>query len=62
MKRREFIRELTKSGCALHRQGKKHEIWLNPANNRRTSVPRHTELRDTLCNEIRAQLGLKDRP
>ncbi|MDP3542505.1 MAG: type II toxin-antitoxin system HicA family toxin [Elusimicrobiota bacterium] len=59
MKRREFIRELTKADCVLHRQGKRHEIWRNPANNHRTSVPRHAELRDTLCKEIRVQLGLE---
>lgn len=60
MKRRDFIRELSRAGCSLHRQGGKHEIWINPKNNRKTSVPRHTELRDSLCEEIRALLGLEE--
>ena len=59
MKRRAFIRELTKAGCYLKRRGKKHDIYVNPKTGRKAPVPRHTEIKDSLCELIRKQLGLK---
>ena len=58
MKRAEFVRELTREGCLLDRHGGKHDIYLNPANNRKAPIPRHTEIKDSLCKLIRKQLGL----
>ena len=58
MNRRQFVRELTDAGCYLHRHGGKHDIYRNPANARKAPVPRHSELRDSLCQLIRRQLGL----
>jgi mRNA interferase HicA len=58
MKRKEFIHELEKSGCVLHRHGSRHDIYLNPANGQKSPVPRHTEIKDSLCRLIRKQLGL----
>ncbi|MBU0493400.1 MAG: type II toxin-antitoxin system HicA family toxin [Chloroflexi bacterium] len=59
MKRRAFVRELMAAGCRLQRHGKKHDIYVNPANGRKVPVPRHSEIKDSLCELIRAQLGLK---
>jgi predicted RNA binding protein YcfA (HicA-like mRNA interferase family) len=58
MKRQEFIRELERAGCILHRHGSRHDIYRNPANEKKAPVPRHRELRDSLCRLIRKQLGL----
>jgi mRNA interferase HicA len=58
MKRKEFISELEKSGCVLHRQGSRHDIYLNPATGQKSPVPRHAEVKDSLCRLIRKQLGL----
>ncbi|MFI5362975.1 MAG: type II toxin-antitoxin system HicA family toxin [Elusimicrobiota bacterium] len=58
MNRRDFIRDLTAAGCLLHRHGKKHDIYVNPANGRKSSLPRHNELRDSLCKAVRSQLGI----
>jgi len=58
VKRRDFIRELERAGCVLHRHGARHDIYRNPANGRRAPVPRHREIPDTLCEIIRQQLGL----
>ncbi len=58
MKRKEFIHELEESGCVLHRHGSRHDIYLNPANGQKSPVPRHTEIKDSLCRLIRKQLGL----
>ena len=60
MKRRAFLRELTRAGCHLYRHGKKHDIYLNPRNGRKVAVPRHAELKELMCKIIRRQLGLDD--
>ena len=58
MKRREFLRQLVAAGCYLKRHGKRHDLYVNPSNGRKAPVPRHNELKDSLCRLIRAQLGL----
>ncbi|MBW2195235.1 MAG: type II toxin-antitoxin system HicA family toxin [Deltaproteobacteria bacterium] len=58
MKRRDFIRELTKAGCFLYRHGSKHDLYMNPATGKKAPIPRHQELKNTLCTLIRNQLGL----
>ncbi len=59
MKRQEFIRQLMQRGCVLLRHGSRHDIYLNPANNLKQPVPRHTEVDDHLVSHILKQLGLK---
>lgn len=58
MKRGVFIRELVEMGCYLKRHGSKHDIYANPANGTQTPVPRHSEIKETLCQLIKKQLGL----
>jgi predicted RNA binding protein YcfA (HicA-like mRNA interferase family) len=60
VKRRVFLKELRKAGCILHRHGGRHDLYLNPANGRSAPVPRHTEIKDSLCRLIRQQLGLAE--
>ncbi|HET9765443.1 MAG TPA: type II toxin-antitoxin system HicA family toxin [Thermoanaerobaculia bacterium] len=60
MKRREFLQELTAGGCELKRHGKRHDLYENPRNGRKAPVPRHAEIKNTLCRLIRRQLGLED--
>ena len=59
MKRKEFIEELVKAGCYLKRHGSKHDIYINPKNGRKAPVPRHAEIKNTLVELIKKQLGLK---
>jgi predicted RNA binding protein YcfA (HicA-like mRNA interferase family) len=59
VKRQEFIRQLMQRGCVLLRHGSRHDIYLNPANNMKQPVPRHTEVDDRLVSHILKQLGLK---
>jgi len=47
VKRREFVRELERSGCALKRSGGRHDIYHNPATKRSAPVPRHAEIPKT---------------
>jgi hypothetical protein len=58
MNRRALIRELAAQGCVLLRHGSRHDLYLNPANGRQAPIPRHNEIKDSLCRMIRKQLGL----
>ncbi|MGB9595984.1 MAG: type II toxin-antitoxin system HicA family toxin [Candidatus Poribacteria bacterium] len=60
MRRIDFIRELEDSGCQLERRGSRHDIYINTRNGRKAPVPRHSEIKPTLCNLIRKQLKLKN--
>jgi len=58
MKRRDFVRHLITHGCVLVREGRSHTIFENPANGRRSPMPRHRELPDPLVRAICKQLRL----
>jgi hypothetical protein len=58
VKRGNFIRELVEAGCYLKRHGNKHDIYANPANGKQTPVPRHSEIKESLCLLIKGQLGI----
>ena len=58
MKRNEFIKKLINAGCHLKRHGANHDIYVNARNGRKAPVPRHSEIKDTLCKLISKQLGL----
>ena len=60
MKRKQFVRELEKAGCMLHRHGSKHDIYRNPATGSKAPIPRHNEIKDSLCRLIRKQLNLEE--
>jgi len=49
MRRRDLIRELVRSGCYLKRHGKRHDIYINLQNGKKAPVPRHTEIKESLC-------------
>ncbi len=58
MKRNALIRELIRDGCFLLRHGKKHDIYQNSKNGKKAPVPRHTEIRGSLCDLIKKQLDV----
>ncbi|MCL1921323.1 MAG: type II toxin-antitoxin system HicA family toxin [Kiritimatiellaeota bacterium] len=58
MKRQAFLRHLRENGCALIREGGSHSWWGNPAQNKRSSVPRHSEIREILVKKICNDLGV----
>ncbi len=58
MKRRDLISYLSECGCQFVREGGEHSIWENPANNRRTSIPRHREIPDFTVIRICKQLDI----
>ncbi|MCH6549377.1 MAG: type II toxin-antitoxin system HicA family toxin [Proteobacteria bacterium] len=58
MKRKQLLRHLRAQGCELLREGGRHSWWHNPDKNKRSAVPRHTEINDILANKICRDLGV----
>jgi mRNA interferase HicA len=58
MKRVALLRHLQSHGCLLLREGSRHSWWHNPTLNRRSAVPRHTEINDHLAQKICKDLGI----
>ncbi|MGQ9651250.1 MAG: type II toxin-antitoxin system HicA family toxin [Phycisphaerae bacterium] len=60
MKRRDLLSHLAARGCVLVHEGARHSWWCNPANNRRSAVPRHSEISDVLARKICRDLGIPE--
>ncbi len=60
MKRRELIRHLQSNGCELVREGGSHSWWHNQSSNRRSAVPRHSEINDILISKFVRTSGFLD--
>ncbi|MCX7037765.1 MAG: type II toxin-antitoxin system HicA family toxin [Spirochaetes bacterium] len=60
MKRSQFIKELVHAGCYLRRHCSRHDLYANPKTGRIAPVPRHSEIRESLCTLIRKQLRLTE--
>lgn len=58
MKRKELIKHFTSLSCYLLREGKRHSIYINPANRLTVAVPRHTEIADLLVRVLCNDLGI----
>ena len=59
MKLRDLDRHLRGQGCVLFREGGAHTVWLNPANRKIASVPRHREIKDGTVRGICKQLDIQ---
>jgi hypothetical protein len=59
MKRKQFLQELVAAGCHLKRHGNRHDIYSNPRTGKQAPVPRHAEIKESLCILIRKQLGIE---
>ena len=60
MKRRDLVRHLVLHGCKLLREGGRHSIYWNPATQRVSSVPRHTEVHEFLARKICRDLQISE--
>ncbi len=58
MKRVDLVRHLEDQGCYLLRDKGKHSVYVNPANNQVTAVPRHREVNNYLVRKICRDLGI----
>jgi len=52
MKRRDLIRHLEKHGCVFFREGSNHTVYISPAKNVCSTVPRHREILDFTAKKI----------
>ncbi len=59
MKRRELISYLQDHGCEIIREGSRHSWWGNPNKNKRSAIPRHSEISDNLARKICKDVGIK---
>jgi mRNA interferase HicA len=59
MKRIDLIRYLRSNGCEFIREGGRHSWWNNPELNKRSAVPRHSEIKESLVRKICKDLGIK---
>jgi mRNA interferase HicA len=60
MKRKRLLQHLRRQGCEQLREGGNHSWWINPKQNKRSAVPRHTEISDILAKKICRDLGVED--
>jgi len=58
MKRKELFKYLRSHGCEFLREGGRHSWWHNPKLNKRSAIPRHSEIKDILAKKICKDLGL----
>ena len=58
MKREHLLKHLNRHGCRLLREGARHSWWTNPAQKKRSAVPRHNEITDLLARKICKDLGV----
>lgn len=60
MKRHDLIRYIEALGGRLLRDKGKHSVYVNPANNQTSAVPRHREINDFLARKICRDLGIPE--
>ncbi|MBE0618823.1 MAG: type II toxin-antitoxin system HicA family toxin [Proteobacteria bacterium] len=49
---------LRSKGCELLGEGGRHPWWHDPAQSKRSAIPRHSEIQNTLARKICRDLGL----
>jgi mRNA interferase HicA len=59
MKRRRLLQYLHAKGCNVVREGGRHSWWENPAQNKRSAIPRHNEIDEHLARKICKDLGVE---
>ncbi|MDH3719452.1 MAG: type II toxin-antitoxin system HicA family toxin [Planctomycetota bacterium] len=62
MQRTELERHLRDHGCGLHHHGAKHDVWINPENMRKVSVPRHRVIKKGTVRGICRRLDIPSPP
>jgi mRNA interferase HicA len=58
MKRKKLVQHMRAQGCELLREGGRHSWWLNPRQNKRSAVTRHSEINDIVAKKICKDLGI----
>lgn len=58
MKRRDLIRHIESYGCELLREGGNHTVYVNRAEKKVSTIPRHREIDENLCKKICKDLAI----
>jgi len=58
VKRADLLRHLEQHGCQLLREGGSHSVFVNRAERKVSTIPRHRELNDYLAAKICKDLGI----
>jgi len=58
LKRRALVQHLEAHRYKLLREGGRHTIYINPATDAVSAVPRHQEINDILARKICRDLGI----
>jgi len=59
MKRRDLLKKLNDYSCVLKRHGANHDIYVNLNTNKIAPIPRLNEIKESTCDMIFKQLGIK---
>ena len=59
VKRTKLVLHLTRHGCELLREGKKHSVFLNLTNRQTAPLPRHADIDWRLVLAICKELGIE---
>jgi len=59
MKRHELLKIMKENNCEFLEHGKRHDSYINRSNGLKAPVPRHNEIKNSLCKLIFKQLGIK---
>jgi predicted RNA binding protein YcfA (HicA-like mRNA interferase family) len=60
VKRRELIEHLEAHGCEFLREGGNHTIYVNRAERKSSSLPRHREINEFLARKICRDLQIPE--
>jgi len=58
MKRSDLLQHFTALGCELLREGARHSWWHHTVTEKRSAIPRHTEINDHPARKICRDLGV----
>jgi hypothetical protein len=58
MKRNMLLKHLEENMCRLYREGRNHSIYCNLQTDKKTSVPRHSDIAEMTAFDICKQLGI----
>jgi len=54
----DLVKHIRKYGCVFVREGSSHTVWINSANNRTSTIPRHNEINTYTGKKICKDLGV----
>ncbi|WP_145365810.1 type II toxin-antitoxin system HicA family toxin [Stratiformator vulcanicus] len=62
MKRHKLIKHLAAQKCRFVREGGRHLLWVDASGERKSAIPRHSEIPKKLVKSICRQLGVSEPP